>query len=212
MRILIVAPTHPDLPDVAREAAAVSNAHPGSRLLQGKVAERDLADAVASCCFDMLWLATHGAAEGLQLSDGLITGEALTAYVAASGAQLVFLNTCASIMLAQLLVDGESRTVKGEGGGPISAFMQALGGDPLIGSGLSLDVVDYSEHAVAVGGVSGGSDATAAAYVEARAADGTVRWGVGLHESILTASLLAVVSAVNRHLEATSTSGLSGPS
>jgi hypothetical protein len=26
-----------------------------------------------------------------------------------------------------------------------------------------------------------------------------VRWGVGLHESILTASLRAVVSAVNRH-------------
>jgi 2-isopropylmalate synthase len=104
-------------------------------------------------------------------------------------------------VVAQLLVDGESRTVKGEGGGPISAFMHALAEDPLIGGGLHLDVVDYAEHAVAVGGVSAGSDATAAAYVEARAADGTVKWGVGLHESILTASLRAVVSAVNRHLE-----------
>jgi 2-isopropylmalate synthase len=47
--------------------------------------------------------------------------------------------------------------------------------------------------------VSAGSDATAAAYVEARAADGSVHWGVGLHESILTASMRAVVSAVNRH-------------
>ena len=105
-------------------------------------------------------------------------------------------------VVAQLLVDGESRTVKGEGGGPISAFMHALAEDPLIGGGLSLDVVDYAEHAVAVGGVSGGADATAAAYVEAKAADGTVKWGVGLHESILTASLRAVVSAVNRHLDA----------
>ena len=104
-------------------------------------------------------------------------------------------------VVAQLLVDGESRTVKGEGGGPISAFMHALAEDPLIGGGLRLDVVDYAEHAVAVGGISGGSDATAAAYVEAKAADGTICWGVGLHESILTASLRAVVSAVNRHLE-----------
>ena len=37
--------------------------------------------------------------------------------------------------------------------------------------------------------------------VEAKSADGTVHWGVGLHESILTASLRAVVSAVNRHRE-----------
>jgi 2-isopropylmalate synthase len=102
-------------------------------------------------------------------------------------------------VVAQLLVDGESRTVKGEGGGPIAAFMHALAADPIVGEGLALDVVDYAEHAVAVGGVSGGSDATAAAYVEARSVDGTVRWGVGLHESILTASLRAVVSAVNRH-------------
>lgn len=54
----------------------------------------------------------------------------------------------------------------------------------------------------AVGGVLGGADVTVAAYVEAKAADGTVKWGVGLHESILTASLRAVVSAVNRHLDA----------
>lgn len=111
MRILIIAPTHPNLPDVAREAAAVSNAHPGSRLLQGKVVERDLADAVATCSFDMLWLASHGSPAGVQLSDGVITGEALTAYVAASGASLVFLNTCSSIMLAQLLVDGTPASV-----------------------------------------------------------------------------------------------------
>jgi 2-isopropylmalate synthase len=47
--------------------------------------------------------------------------------------------------------------------------------------------------------VSAGSDATAAAYVETTRSDGTVKWGVGLHASILTASLRAVVSAVNRH-------------
>ena len=90
----------------------------------------------------------------------------------------------------QLVVDGEPTTVHGFGGGPISAFMTGLS-ETL---GLSLEVVDYSEHAV-----SAGSDATAVAFVEVQAPDGSVRWGVGLHESILLASLRAVVSAANRH-------------
>ncbi len=95
-----------------------------------------------------------------------------------------------SRVTAQLIVDGEPRTVYGEGGGPISAFMHALRDD----LGVDLEVVDYSEHAV-----SAGTDATAAAYVEVKAPEGVIRWGVGLDESILTASLKAVVSAVNRH-------------
>ena len=60
--------------------------------------------------------------------------------------------------------------------------------------GIEVEVVDYSEHAV-----SAGTDATAVAYVEAKTPDGSVRWGVGLDESILTASIKAVISAVNRH-------------
>jgi len=102
-------------------------------------------------------------------------------------------------IVAQLLVDGQARTVSGAGGGPIAAFMQALAADEVIGAVVvGLDVVDYAEHAVAVGGISAGSDATAVAFVETKAADGTVHWGVGLHESILTASLRAVISALNR--------------
>ena len=95
-----------------------------------------------------------------------------------------------SRVTAQLVVDGRPVTVDGEGGGPISAFMHALHDD----LGIQLEVVDYTEHAV-----SAGTDATAAAYVEVKDPDGTVRWGVGVDESILTASLKAVVSAVNRH-------------
>ncbi|MGH9211991.1 MAG: 2-isopropylmalate synthase [Acidimicrobiales bacterium] len=95
-----------------------------------------------------------------------------------------------SKVVAQLLVDGEHRTVTGTGNGPIAAFVVGLR-DEL---GIDIDVVDYSEHAV-----SAGSDATAVAYVETQDADGVVRWGVGVHESIETASLRAVVSAVNRH-------------
>ena len=95
-----------------------------------------------------------------------------------------------SKVVAQLLVDGEHRTVTGQGNGPIAAFVSGLRDELRV----DIDVVDYSEHAV-----SAGSDATAVAYVETQDAEGVVRWGVGTHESIETASLRAVVSAVNRH-------------
>jgi 2-isopropylmalate synthase len=53
-------------------------------------------------------------------------------------------------------------------------------------------VLDYHEHAM-----SAGDDARAAAYVECAVED-TVLWGVGVNGSIVSASLKAVVSAVNR--------------
>jgi 2-isopropylmalate synthase len=93
-----------------------------------------------------------------------------------------------STITAQLLVDGEHRTVTGKGNGPIAAFVHAVQSD----LGIELEVVDYAEHAV-----SAGSDAQAVAYVEARGEDG-ITWGVGLDESITSASLKAVVGAVNR--------------
>jgi 2-isopropylmalate synthase len=89
----------------------------------------------------------------------------------------------------ELLVDGQPRRVTGEGNGPIAAFVHGLGQE----LGIEIDVHDYTEHAV-----SAGSSAQAVAYVEAQALDGTVRWGVGTDESILAASLKAVISAVNR--------------
>ena len=75
------------------------------------------------------------------------------------------------------------------GNGPIAAFVDGLKKD----LGIEIDVHDYAEHAV-----SSGTNAQAAAYVEARAADGVIRWGIGIDESILAASLKAVISAVNR--------------
>jgi 2-isopropylmalate synthase len=79
------------------------------------------------------------------------------------------------------------RWVKGQGNGPIAAFVDALRG-----AGIAIEITDYSEHAL-----SEGADAKAAAYVEARIG-GRTRWGVGLDANIVTASLRAVVSAVNR--------------
>ncbi|HEY6473478.1 MAG TPA: 2-isopropylmalate synthase [Acidimicrobiales bacterium] len=90
---------------------------------------------------------------------------------------------------AQLLVDGEHRTVTGEGNGPIDALVAALKAD----LGIVLEVKDYSEHALTEG-----SGASAVAYVECEGADGTTWWGVGRDSSILDASLSAIVSAANR--------------
>jgi 2-isopropylmalate synthase len=92
-------------------------------------------------------------------------------------------------VVARLQVDGRDCTVRGTGNGPVAALVHALRSE----FGLPLEVLDFSEHAVGAG-----ADAAAVAYVEARDGDGTVRWGVGIHESVLTASLRAVVGAFRR--------------
>ncbi|MBM3720716.1 MAG: 2-isopropylmalate synthase, partial [Actinobacteria bacterium] len=60
--------------------------------------------------------------------------------------------------------------------------------------GINVQVADYYEHAMSAGG-----DASAAAYLECTVNGGTY-WGVGIDPSTTTASLKAVVSAVNRAL------------
>jgi 2-isopropylmalate synthase len=98
-------------------------------------------------------------------------------------------DTSGATVTVRLLLDGTPHTVTGEGNGPIAAFVHGLKRDLWF----EIDVHDYAEHAV-----SAGTDAQAAAYVEAQAPDGAIRWGVGIDESILAASLKAVISAVNR--------------
>jgi 2-isopropylmalate synthase len=94
-------------------------------------------------------------------------------------------------------VDGELRELSGEGNGPIAAFVDAINGVERPAGSFDVRVLDYHEHALSAGG-----DAIAAAYVECAVtgADGDteVVWGVGLDANIVTASLKAVISAVNR--------------
>jgi len=92
-------------------------------------------------------------------------------------------------VVAQLLVDGQHRTVVGEGNGPIDALVAGLRTE----LGVMFEVKDYTEHAL-----TSGSGASAVAYVEAEAPDGATWWGVGMDSSILDASLAAVVSAARR--------------
>ncbi|MFI1464998.1 2-isopropylmalate synthase [Nocardia carnea] len=88
---------------------------------------------------------------------------------------------------AVVKVDGVEQEISGSGNGPLAAFVDAIAA-----VGYQVEVLDYSEHAL-----SAGDDAQAAAYVECAIGDRIV-WGVGIATSITTASLRAVVSAVNR--------------
>ena len=92
-------------------------------------------------------------------------------------------------VVAQLLVDGQHKTVVGEGNGPIDALVAGMRTE----LGVQFEVKDYSQHALTAG-----SGASAVAYVEAEEPDGTTWWGVGMDSSTLDASLGAVVSAANR--------------
>ena len=88
--------------------------------------------------------------------------------------------------------NGQERIITGKGNGPIDAFIDALEKD----CGVIARVMDYREHAVSSSGHHG--DATAAAYVQLQASDDSSVFGIGMHKNIVTASLRAIVSAVNR--------------
>jgi 2-isopropylmalate synthase len=91
-------------------------------------------------------------------------------------------------VVAQLRIGDKTQAIRGEGNGPIDAFVSALRS----ALGVDLHVLDYSEHSLGKG-----AKAQAVAYVQAQLAD-DISYGVGRHESILTASMLAVLSAANR--------------
>jgi 2-isopropylmalate synthase len=91
----------------------------------------------------------------------------------------------------EVVRDGQPVRVRGTGNGPVDAAVDAF----TRGLGIAVRVMDYHEHAMATG-----ADANAACYVEVRVADSPTGFGAGVDPSIVTASLKAVVSGVNRHL------------
>ena len=90
-------------------------------------------------------------------------------------------------LAAELSITGTPQEVEGTGNGPISAFCAALAS-----IGVDVRVLDYAEHALTEG-----TDAQAAAYVEVATGD-QVLWGVGVDTNTATASMRAILSAVNR--------------
>ena len=91
----------------------------------------------------------------------------------------------------ELADNGQVSTLKGSGNGPIAAFVAIINEHI---APATVRVLDYYEHALSAGG-----DAKAAAYLECEV-NGHIYWGVGIDPSTTTASLKAVISAVNRGL------------
>ncbi|XKH61175.1 2-isopropylmalate synthase [Halomonas sediminis] len=89
---------------------------------------------------------------------------------------------------AMIESNGERQSLQGEGNGPLAAFIKALAA-----AGHDVEIIDYHEHSRGQG-----ADAEAIAYVEVRI-EGKAVFGVGTDESITSASMKGVLSAINRH-------------
>ena len=89
--------------------------------------------------------------------------------------------------MIDFLLGEEVQAASGTGNGPIAAFLGLMAEQ-----GVDVKLYDYVEHALSASG-----DALAAAYVELNV-NGKRLWGVGIDADISTASLKAVVSAINR--------------
>jgi 2-isopropylmalate synthase len=84
----------------------------------------------------------------------------------------------------------EEAEIRGEGGGSIESFVNAMRAQFEVGC----RVLDYHEHSIGAG-----TDAQAVTYVEMDV-EGETLWGVGIHSDVTTSSLHAIVSGINRAL------------
>ncbi|PCG95212.1 Pyruvate carboxyltransferase [Penicillium occitanis (nom. inval.)] len=97
-------------------------------------------------------------------------------------------------------IDGIQHPITGVGPGAISSLANALSS-----LGIDLDVQDYKEHSIGVG-----SHVRAATYIQCTASQSKdVVWGVGLHQDVVQASLIALLSAASSFL--TSRAGSPAP-
>ena len=96
----------------------------------------------------------------------------------------------------RLLVEhnGRSQWVNGEGNGPIDAAVKALHS-----MGVEIQVRSYEERSMSASQT--GGNAKACAFVEVASSTSANRsdyFGVGIDENIITASIKALISGVNR--------------
>jgi hypothetical protein len=99
MKILLVAPRHPDLSQIDNEVQDIINSGNQVTPLLGEVTHAILLRATYEGDFDVLWLCTHGGEDGVLLSDGPLNVRLLSGIVRESF-QLVVINSCTSIQLA----------------------------------------------------------------------------------------------------------------
>jgi 2-isopropylmalate synthase len=101
-------------------------------------------------------------------------------------------------LTAKVARDGVDHVVSGLGNGPIEAFIDGFQRE----FGIAVRIADYQEHAIG-----NGANALAISFVEAQVSDAQPVFGVGMHNSIVSASLNAIISAVNGSVRATASGG-----
>lgn len=87
-------------------------------------------------------------------------------------------------------INGVGAMLNGQGNGPVDAAIQALQG-----VGIDAQVRSFEERSVSASTAAG--EAMACAFVEI-VCQGTVSYGVGMHANIVTASIQAIISGINR--------------
>ena len=86
-------------------------------------------------------------------------------------------------------VHGEEKTIEGEGNGRLDAVSNALQKE----FGIKYTNLTYSEHAMDIGATS-----RAMSYIGITAENGEISWGAGMDTDIITSSVKALISAINR--------------
>lgn len=107
IRVLLIAPHIPDLPEVANEVYAIERL-PGLAVerMAPTMQRRELLQALYACPYDVLWFATHGTPDGIMLGPtDLLSGSDLVSMVRSARLFGVVINTCHSVALAELLHD-----------------------------------------------------------------------------------------------------------
>ncbi|KAL4997830.1 hypothetical protein BDV10DRAFT_168598 [Aspergillus recurvatus] len=101
-------------------------------------------------------------------------------------------------------IDGLQHAITGVGNGALSSLANALAT-----LGIDLDVIDYKEHSIGQG-AGKGRDVKAATYIHCSASGSQEKvWGVGIHQDVVQASLIALLSAASSFL--TSRAGSPAP-
>ncbi len=89
----------------------------------------------------------------------------------------------------ELEINGEHVTYSARGNGRLDAVSNALQKN----LNISYSNLTYNEHALEIG-----QSARAIAYISITAEDGNIYWGAGMDTDIITASIFALISAINR--------------
>ena len=90
---------------------------------------------------------------------------------------------------ADLLIEGRPQRLRGNGNGPIAAFCHALE----VAGLKNFQLVNYNEHSLGEG-----ADSKAASYIQIKTDRGLLFFGAGIDTNIETASIRALISALNR--------------